>query len=208
MSLIIPGVHVDRRVHSRVLQEPLAAPRGGVMLHYDDSSDDEASLAWFRDPRCSNGYTWLVLDDGRLIELADPAFRTPHAGPCLTPNANSVFYGIAAATNGAVPATRAQVDTIIQLCAGLFRYHRWTVSEEVRTRIVGHDAQAIWTPEQTRLARISDAKGRLLWGKLGRKVDPTGQRRDGRKILDVDEIRAGVRLHLFEDVRLQVLHAA
>src|SRR5205823_7746025 len=107
MSLIIPGVHVDQRVHSHVLQQPLAAQRGGVMLHYDDSSDDESSLAWFRDPRCSNGYTWLVLDDARVIELADPAFRTPHAGPCLTPRANSVCYGVAAATNGIVPAKGA-----------------------------------------------------------------------------------------------------
>src|SRR5690242_19410571 len=150
MSLIIPGVRVDRRVHSHVLQEPLAASRGGVMLHYDDSSDDESSLAWFHDPRCSNGYTWLVLDDGRVIELADPAFRTPHAGPCLMPRANSVFYGIAAATNGVVPATPAQVAAIIKLCAALFRYHRWQ-DTEVRSRIVGHDAQAIWTLEQTRL---------------------------------------------------------
>src|SRR3954471_5827427 len=124
MSLIIPGVHVDRRVHSHVLEEPLAAPRGGVMLHYDDSSDDEASLDWFQDPRCSNGYTWLVLDDGAVIELADPAFRTPHAGPCLMPRANSVYYGIAAATNGIVPATREQMDTIVELCAALFRFHR------------------------------------------------------------------------------------
>lgn len=207
MSLIIPGVHVDRYVHSRVLQEPLAAPRGGVMLHYDDSSDDAASLEWFNDPRCSNGYTWLVLDDGRTIELADPAFRTPHAGPCLTPYANSVFYGIAAATNGVVPATRAQVETIVQLCGALFRHHRWDASE-VRTRIVGHDAQAIWTREQTHMAGISDAKGRLLWGKLGRKVDPTGQRRDGRKILDVDEVRAGVRTQLVRQPALEVYHAA
>jgi hypothetical protein len=34
-----------------------------------------------------------VLDDGRVVELADPAFRTPHAGPCLTPSANSAYYG-------------------------------------------------------------------------------------------------------------------
>ena len=207
MSLIIPDVHVDQRVHSHVLEEPLAARRGGVMLHYDDSSDDAASLAWFRDPRCSNGYTWLVLDDGRLIELADPAFRTPHAGPCLTPMANSVFYGIAAATSGVVPATVAQVDTIIRLCAALFSYHDWRASD-VRARIVGHDAQAIWTPEQTRLAGIPDSKGRLLWGKLGRKVDPTGQRRDGRKILDVEEVRAGVRSQLLQSSPLEVCHVA
>ena len=206
MSLIIPGVHVDRRFHSHVLQEPLAAPRGGVMLHYDDSSDDAASLAWFNDPRCSNGYTWLVLDDGRVIELADPAFRTPHAGPCLTPYANSVFYGIAASTNGVMPATRAQVDTIVKLCAGLCRYHRWDAAE-VRTRIVGHDAQAIWTREQTQSAGISDAKGRLLWGKLGRKVDPTGQRRDGKKILDVAEVRVRVRAQLGLEPVAEMCHA-
>lgn len=207
MPLIIPGVQVDRRVHSHVLEEPLAAPRGGVMLHYDDSSDDETSVAWFRDPRCSNGYTWLVLDNGRLIELADPAYRTPHAGPCLMPRANSFFYGIAAATNGVVPATRAQVDRIIALCTALFRYHRWAESE-VRRRIVGHDAQAIWTLEQTRLAGIPDGKGRLLWGKLGRKVDPTGQRHDGQKILDVDQVRAGVRVHLLHDAMREVCHVA
>jgi N-acetyl-anhydromuramyl-L-alanine amidase AmpD len=207
MSLIIPGVHVDRRVHSHVLQEPLAARRGGVMLHYDDSSDDDASLAWFQDPQCSNGYTWLVLDDGRVIELADPAYRTPHAGPCLTPRANSVFYGIAAATNGVVPATPVQTDAIVELCTALFHYHSWTRSD-VRQRIVGHDAQAIWTLEQTRLAGIPDGKARLLWGKLGRKVDPTGQRRDGRKILDVEDVRAGVRLQLLKDAVREVYHAA
>jgi len=207
MSLIIPGVRVDRRVHSHVLQEPLAAPRGGVMLHYDDSSDDESSLAWFQDPRCSNGYTWLVLDDGRVIELADPAFRTPHAGPCLMPRANSVYYGIAAATNGVVPATYAQVNTIIGMCTALFRHHGWT-SSEVRPRIVGHDAQAIWTLEQTRLAGIPDGKARLLWGKLGRKVDPTGMRLDGRKILDIEDVRAGVRVQLLKDEVREVNHAA
>jgi N-acetyl-anhydromuramyl-L-alanine amidase AmpD len=207
MSLIIPGVRVDRRVHSHVLQEPLAAPRGGVMLHYDDSSDDDESLAWFQDPHCSNGYTWLVLDDGRVIELADPAFRTPHAGPCLMPRANSVFYGIAAATNGVVPATTAQVDTIIGMCTALFHYHGWT-SSDARWRIVGHDAQAIWTLEQTRMAGIPDAKARLLWGRLGRKVDPTGQRRDGRTILDVADVRARVRLQLLKDAVREVNHAA
>ena len=207
MSLIIPGVRVDRRVHSHVLQESLVATRGGVMLHYDDSSDDEASLAWFQDVRCSNGYTWLVLDDGRVIELADPAFRTPHAGPCLMPRANSVYYGIAAATNGVVPATSAQVETIIAMCAALFHYHGWT-SSDAQWRIVGHDAQAIWTFEQTRLAGIPDGKARLLWGKVGRKVDPTGQRRDGRKILDVADVRARVRLQLLKDAVREVNHAA
>jgi hypothetical protein len=100
-----------------------------------------------------------------------------------------------------------QVDAIIEVCTALFHYHGWT-SGEVRQRIVGHDAQAIWTLDQTRLAGIPDGKARLLWGKLGRKVDPTGQRRDGRKILDVEDVRAGVRLQLLKDAVRGVHYAA
>src|SRR5205814_10464176 len=110
-TVLLSGVVVERR-HSKVLESPLACPRSGLMLHYDDSSRDDWALEWFEDPRCTNGYTWLVLDDGTVVELADPAMRTPHAGPCLTKNANSHFYGIAAATNGRVLATAAQLESI------------------------------------------------------------------------------------------------
>jgi hypothetical protein len=46
---------------------------------------------------------------------------------------------------------------------------------------VGHDAQAIWTAAYT--AR------RSLWGKTGRKVDPTGRRADRRAIISIEEVR-------------------
>jgi hypothetical protein len=151
------------------------------MLHYDDSTRDDWAVDWFQDPRCTNGYTWLVLDDGRVIELADPAFRTPHAGPCLTPCANSAFFGIAAATNGLVPATDAQLDSIARICDAVCRLHGWA-AESIGERIVGHDAEAIWTPDTT--------ADRARWGKLGRKIDPTGIRPDGRPIIDVPAIRA------------------
>ena len=172
---------VHERRHSHVLQQPLArgVSRAGVMLHYDDSSRDEWALEWFSDPRCTNGYTWLVLDDGRVVELADPAMRTPHAGACRTPNANSVYWGVAAATNGLVVATPAQLDSIVRLCAAL-------VSS--RSKIVGHDAEAIWTPTTTRAAGMSDERGRRLWGHGGRKVDPTGVRKDGVPIIDVADV--------------------
>jgi N-acetyl-anhydromuramyl-L-alanine amidase AmpD len=178
----IPGIAVDERRHSHVLQQPLTAPRRGIMLHYDASSRDDWAVEWFDDQRCTNGYTWLVLDDGRVIELADPGMRTPHAGPCLTPMANSAFYGIAAATNGLVPATEAQLASIVALCAALVRYHGWTLGAggSHEARIVGHDERAIWTPAYT--AR------RELWGTLGRKVDPTGQRTDGRPIIDLTDV--------------------
>ena len=179
----IPGLEVDDRRHSRVLQLPLAAPRGGIMLHYDDSSRDDWAVEWFDDPRCTNGYTWLVLDDGRVVELADPAYRTPHAGACRTPMANSVFYGIAAATNGSTLATAAQVEAIVAVCTAVFRYHRWR-PEACTELITGHDREAIWTAATT--------PARSLWGKVGRKVDPTGIRRDQRPIVDVVTVRTRV----------------
>ena len=177
--MIIPGFEVERR-HSRVLEQPLAAPRGGIMLHYDDSSRDDWAVEWFSDPRCTNGYTWLVLDDGRVVELADPAYRTPHAGACRTPKANSVFYGIAAATNHFTPATNAQLESIVTVCAAVFRFERWA-RETADRRICGHDAEAIWTPSETR--------NRNIWGKPGRKIDPTGSRADREPVVDVGRIR-------------------
>jgi N-acetyl-anhydromuramyl-L-alanine amidase AmpD len=176
----IPGIAPDDRRHSHVLQAPLAAPRAGIMLHYDDSSRDDWAVAWFSDPRCTNGYTWLVLDDGRVVELADPAQRTPHAGACRTPLANSHYYGIAAATNGQVVATELQLASIVRLCAALVRHHGWAPNA-LNDRIVGHDAEAVWTKVST--------DRRELWGRTGRKVDPTGQRPDGRKIIDVVTVR-------------------
>ncbi len=186
-----------RRMHSAVLEQPLAVPRLGVMLHYDDSASDAGALAWFKDARCRNGYTWLVLDDGEVVELADPAKRTPHAGVCRTPNANSVFYGIAAATDGATPATAEQVKSIVRLCAFVGRKHGWAGSGEAGVDtawdwIRGHDAEATWSPALTRAAGLDDARGRMLWGQTGRKVDPTGVRADGVPVLSVREVRARV----------------
>ena len=189
--MVVPGVPVEDRRHSRVLQSPLAVPREGVMLHYDDSTRDDWAVAWFSDQRCTNGYTWLVLHDGSVVELADPALRTPHAGSCLEPNANSRFYGISAATNGLSLATAPQLAAIAMACIALFRLHRWKAAD-VAARIQGHDAQAVWTQAYTRTAGLSDALGSSLWGKLGRKVDPTGVRKDRRPIIDVNQVRAAV----------------
>ena len=177
---VVPVIRAAERRYSHVLQLRLAAPRAGIMLHYDDSRGDDRALDWFADARCRNGYTWLVLRSGRVIELADPGMRTQHAGPCITPQANSVYYGIAAATDGLVPATDAQLASIVDVCREVFRQHRW-LAASVETRIVGHDKQAVWTAAYTR--------NRTLWGKLGRKADPTGIRKDGRPIIDTDVVR-------------------
>jgi N-acetyl-anhydromuramyl-L-alanine amidase AmpD len=187
---VIPNLSVADRQHSHVLQQPLAAPRRGIMLHYDDSSRDDWAVAWFHDPRCTNGYTWIVLDDGRVIELADPGMRTPHAGPCRTPNANSAYYGIAATTNGLVLATDRQIEAIARTCAAIMRHHQWPAGEAT-TSITGHDREAIWTPAYT--------KKRELWGSTGRKIDPKGRRPDGRPIIDLPKV-AGLTQQLLQEM--------
>jgi hypothetical protein len=100
----------------------------------------------------------------------------------VTPQANSHFYGVAAATNGSVLATEPQVTAIVGICTAVLRFHQWVTRSEadVRAVIRGHDEEAIWTKAYT--------SRRSLWGKLGRKVDPTGTRADGRKVIDVDEV--------------------
>ena len=170
----IPGVTAELAFDATPHALPLAEPRRGFMVHYDDSSEDKWSIAWFRDPTCTNGYTWLVLDNGDLVQLEDPGLRTPHAGKCFTPNANSVFYGIAAATNGKVRATPAQVDRIVAVIVAGFRFHRWP-ADEVPARVRGHDEEA--APH-------------------GRKVDPRGERKDKQPVIDMDRVRARVALEL------------
>ena len=154
------------------------------MLHYDDSSRDDWAVEWFHDPRCTNGYTWLVLDDGRVVELADPAMRTPHAGPCLTPNANSAFYGIAAATNGLVPATEAQ----------LVVDHRHFASPCAVSRLAGRGR--CHAHRGPRRASHLDPGLHLAARALGPSRPegrPAGQRPDGSPIIDLADVRRRVR---------------
>ncbi len=94
--MIIPGREPDVRMHSRVLMQPFSAPRCGIMLHYDDSSSDASALEWFHDPR----HQWLHLARAR---------RRTRRG------ADSRWYGIAAVTNGSVPATERQLNAIARL---------------------------------------------------------------------------------------------
>ena len=58
------------------------------------------------------------------------------------------LYGIAAATNGLVPATEAQLASIAMVCVALAGFEGWT-GASLDNRLVGHDGEAIWTPEYT-----------------------------------------------------------
>lgn len=194
--LVIPGIACDELEHSSVLEMPIAAARWGIMHHYDDSSRDDWSLKWFQDPACKNGYTWIVMDDGRIVELADPALRTPHAGKCLTASANSVFYGVCAATNGRVPVTAAQYDALVEIDVALFRYHHWPIFD-VPKRIRGHHEERVWTSGD--IGKDGKPVSKDLIGKLGAKMDPIGI--DPKKpVLDLAKLRIEVRRRLEERI--------
>ena len=137
----------------------LREERKGVMLHYDASGTDEGAVAWFADPRCRVSYHYLVLDDGSYVSVAPLDRRAWHAGVCRPSDperlpyrdANSAFYGVAAATNDQVDVTPLQLLTVAWLTRRLFEREGWPVTDV--WRIVGHSSEA--------------------W-KRGRKTDPEG----------------------------------
>ena len=63
------------------------------------------------------------------------------------------------------------------MTTAVFQLHGWPAADLAR-RIVGHDAQAVWTGAYT--------ADQALWRRIGRRVDPTGTRHDGVPIIDVD----------------------
>lgn len=167
----------------------LREPRIGVMLHYDESTNDTGAMAWFKDPECKVSYDFLVLDDGRYVQLIPDEKRAWHAGACKTSNpaklnysdANSAFLGISVATNSKTPSTQKQYDTVVWLIKRYFAKKGWPLTDT--WRIVGHDTEAIFpnngeTPVHLR-------------GKRGRKIDPTGPDKN-KPILSVARVREAV----------------
>ena len=59
--------------------DDLREPRLGVMLHYDDSSNDASAVAWFTDSACRVSYDILVLADGTYVPIVPREKRAWHA---------------------------------------------------------------------------------------------------------------------------------
>lgn len=149
--------------------------RHGVMLHYDASRSDAGAVAWLEDDeRCRVSYHYLVLDDGRILQIAPPESRAWHAGECRPSekrftytDANAAFYGVAIAATDGETATLVQLKAVVELCHYLFWLEGWEPAAE-SWRITGHNREA--------------------WPR-GRKVDPVGS--DPRNpVLSVDLVRA------------------
>lgn len=196
-------VLVDRDTHGPIV--PLAR-RIGVMTHFDDSSSDKGALAWFRDPDFRLSYNRAYRDDGTRIRITpsihDAAY---HAGVCLQEpglsantlggtnfvygGANAGYFGLAITAAAKDHVTLEQLDALATDIAIIFRAAGWAV-ESVDERIVGHDSRAIFNPRD-------NPKEPHLWGKLGRKIDPTGFNAND-PVLDLEQLREGVRTFLYD----------
>lgn len=154
-----------RTLHSPRCYKTLASPRIGVCIHYDASVTDAAGEGWFSHKDCNVSYNRYYLDSGEVVSIADDDWAAWHMGPCLTKNANSVYYGLSAATNGYNKVTEKQLASMIEDTVRIFRRHGWS-STDVSWRIVGHNEQAIFTKAHT--------PNEARWGKLGRRDDPMG----------------------------------
>ncbi len=125
----------------------LTEKRLGVMLHFDASGTDAGAMAWFSDPRCNVSYHYLVLDDGGYVSIAPLNKRAWHAGVCAPSvpefayrDANSAFYGIAAATNQKTDVTPLQLLTVAWLTRKMFEREGWPTTD--LWRITGHRQEA------------------------------------------------------------------
>lgn len=182
---VVAELHLNR---SDLGGNKLTVKRQGVMYHYDDSTTDKGGVAWFKHPDALGYYNRAYGDDAQITSVADDDWKAPHAGICLVPDANSFFFGQCALTNGKTLATPDQLAAMMEDTIRLFRKVGWP-GDEVARRLFGHDEQAVYS--KRKYPNRPD-----LWGKLGRKQDPTGTRQDGVKVIDMDKVRSYVKKEL------------
>jgi hypothetical protein len=196
-------VRVDRDTHGAAVA---LARRIGIMIHYDDSSSDKGALSWFRAPAFRLSYNRAYRDDGTRIRITPSIHHAAyHAGVCLPEaglpvvllqqgfrygSANVGYFGLAITSDGNDHITIEQLDALTTDCAMIFRAAGWR-PDSADVRIVGHDSRAIFNPRDNPTRRD-------LWGKLGRKPDPTGVN-PADPVVNLDQLREGVRAFLYDD---------
>jgi N-acetyl-anhydromuramyl-L-alanine amidase AmpD len=120
----------------------LYEPRQGLLLHYDDSSDDKNAVLWLtKDPRCHVSYNRLYLDNGEMVQIAPDDKRAWHAGVCSPSNpqqlfykdANSAFHGWAIAASDKDVVKPLQYGRLLNDAVVLFKKHGWTEVWRVTT---------------------------------------------------------------------------
>lgn len=168
----------------------LTESRIGVMLHYDASTSDKGSIAWFSHELCKVSYNHMVLDSGNIVPIAPDDMRAWHAGVCRSSDprlvyrdANSAFYGVSIAATVGESATLEAKRSVASLCLYYFSAHGWPLSDV--WRIVSHRRHAVFP------ARLPNGEPHPRAGQYGRKSDPEGPDLS-RPVMNTNEIRGMV----------------
>jgi hypothetical protein len=103
--------------------------------------------------------------------------------------ANTAYIGLAITAAAHEHITLEQLDALTTDIAIVARLAGWS-PEDMDSRIVGHDSRAIFNPRD-------NPKEPTLWGKLGRKIDPTGFHPTD-PVIDLGQLREGVRTFLYD----------
>lgn len=181
-------------------QVPYSA-RHGIMCHFDASRTDQGAINWFDDPEFVLSYNRAYTDNGRRIRLTPTIeHRAYHAGKCRSDslvhdNANSSFYGLCVTAGDGQIATTEQFTALCVDAAVIVRYHQlrgdpsWGI-DNLDYIITGHEDWAIHSASST--------ANKALWGKLGRKHDPTGEnpKKGLPPVLDKKAVRGTVAAYL------------
>ncbi len=126
----------------------LREKRQGISLHYDASASDKSAVEWLTaNPLCKVSYTKLILDDGKVVQIAPDNARQWSEGNCRPSSslftykdANSAFYGVCIAATNGDKITQKQFDSLVNVCIEYFKAEKWTTNEV--WRITSHELEA------------------------------------------------------------------
>lgn len=131
-----------------------------IILHYTGMETGEAAEAWLCNPAAEVSCHYLVHDDGRIVQMVRESDRAWHAGKSSwkgVADINSCSVGIEIVNPGHafgyVEFPDAQIEAVIELCAGIASRHN--VAPE---RVLAHSDVAP--------GRKVDPGELFPWGKL------------------------------------------
>jgi N-acetylmuramoyl-L-alanine amidase len=125
----------DSPIATQVVPSPNhSARRSGpidiLVLHYTGMTDGLSALGRLRDPIAEVSAHYLVLEDGRVVQMVPEARRAWHAGGepwAGAPDVNSRSIGIEIAhpghAGGLPPYPDAQIAQVIRLCQDILARH-------------------------------------------------------------------------------------
>jgi N-acetylmuramoyl-L-alanine amidase len=146
MSALTPDTACPAKVHPSPNHGERKDGRAvsALVLHYTGMRDAASALHQLCNPAAQVSSHYLVLEDGRILQLVPEERRAWHAGVGSwqgESDMNSASIGIEIVNPGHeygyVPFPQAQVDAVTALCADIV--HRWRIRPD---RVIAHSDMA------------------------------------------------------------------